>query len=354
MMKHLAVLFTCALLVYGCSRSAGEVASPPPQMPSTAPPAAPAEADQIKVLPRLSVEMQKNDRKEPEADQMIAVFVDGKEMSWSSSRGAMANRGAQVRLVVKPDPDFQFICWKQLPPSIGMKNPPRRLGREEGGMRLDTDISYVAEHTGVYPVALFNYNPDAAQVDLVADYRAFLKELQLAATPEEADTFDRGGMEYLQDNTTKCVGNGVPDIAEFALLNAILKSGWIDFSHTEGVVDSVVWKQYRKDLEIAAKTLPMAPPAVQRAVVAYEMSGNFNTRVWLTQAIKKQYGIVIWDVPFDRHADKWLVMDDHADADQDGRRNIEEWHAAVEKAGPGAPLDKVLSLFVDLALDPAR
>lgn len=96
----------------------------------------------------------------------------------------------------------------------------------------------------------------------------------------------------------------------------------------------------------------MAPLSVQRAIVVYEMSGNFATRKWLTLAIKAQYGVVIWDAPFDRWSDKWLVMDDHANADGDRYRNIEEWQAALTKAGPGVPLEKVLDLFVQMALDP--
>ena len=87
--------------------------------------------------------------------------------------------------------------------------------------------------------AVIEGRPGMGTLDLVADFEDFVAEVLPA---QDWATLDENGISYDSELNPVFTGNGMPDVAELGLLNAVLGRPELDLSSDGGVVSSFVWQ----------------------------------------------------------------------------------------------------------------
>lgn len=249
--------------------------------------------------------------------------------------------GDKVRLVATPAKDHVFDYWT-------------------GALRADLDpeapvLEFVVDEDfrDITTGALFIARPGMSELDFASDLAFFLKEIK---EPTPVEQFDKNRMHYNLNVDTSAdptaereySGNGMPDVAELYLVQAVLQSGRLGLTPHSGVASSVAWEAWTKNLALAQQDLPGHDPRVQRTFAAYMTLGDHDsTRLVRDLVWRRLVPVQIDGVKYDNEMLKWLSFDE--DADNDGSLNVDEW----KKACPDGSLDK-LPAFAAAALDRAK
>jgi len=164
-------------------------------------------------------------------------------------------------------------------------------------------------------------------MDLVTDLALMLTDLGVS---ESVYTFDRGDFEFDWDSSLIYTGNGLPDAAEFSLLERVLLDKDIEMAEEFGVSHAEVWEDYARNIEQAAADLGgLLPDYFQRVVAAYMTIGTSGMVGMITDTVDEYLGAELNWGEYGTNSSKHLAHD--ADADADGASNIEEWNNVVAR-----------------------
>lgn len=234
-----------------------------------------------------------------------------------------------ITLTATPAEGWVFDYWEG--------NLGANAGRWENPLHLELGGDRTVQ-------ARFLYRPTIATLDLVSDLAYFLVFIGETATVE---TFDRNEVEYDPDNgmSRLYVGNGMPDAAEFYLLQAILKERGLDLSARGGVVNDAVWAAWSANVTRAQTDLPGQDARIIRTVAAYMTLGDFGSAATIEDMVESHIsGASVDPANYDNSQRSFLAAGE--DADNDGATNLQEWQAA----SPGGGLAN-LAAFASAATD---
>src|SRR5262249_26448657 len=142
-------------------------------------------------------------------------------------------------------------------------------------------------------------------------------------------------------------GNGIPDAAEFSLLQAVLQNVNLDLSRDGGVVHDFAWNVWAANLAQATADLGGVSgmtDGIIRAAAAYMTLGTYGHTAFVKEACDDAFSVELDKADYDTSRQRFLA-EDH-DADADGADNVEEWDAAV-----GDDFDARVNAFQISALD---
>ena len=122
-------------------------------------------------------------------------------------------------------------------------------------------------------IAEMEHRPELAGLDLVAHLGEFLVAIGELSNEDDVWLFewDCTGLELEE-------GNGIPDAAEFALLQSVLEDTALNLFRSGGVINSFVYEDWAQNIAQAAVDLPTQTLGIQRAVAAY-MEEEFGVSV---------------------------------------------------------------------------
>ncbi len=183
-------------------------------------------------------------------------------------------------------------------------------------------------------------------LDLVSDFKTFIKDEGFAKSDEEAAVFDAGGEPCSGYHISTPKGDGLPDIAVFALAQRLLTDGSLKFGRGSGTSNKFTIMEFYNNLKVAERSLPMASPLVRRVVAIYSM--DFSYQDWIFGVVKRDYAIDLADAKFVTEGDQ--SFGGEGNPDNDWFRNGDEWKAMLTFVPPDAPLDRKLERFVELAV----
>ena len=198
--------------------------------------------------------------------------------------------------------------------------------------------------------AVMKVSPGLGTLDLVADFEDFVAEVLPA---EDWETLDENGISYDSELTPVFTGNGMPEVAELGLLNAVLKDTALDFSSRSGVVSYFTWQAWEQNLATAEAQLdgPISglsgKPYLARVVAAYLTLGDYASTAWIDVVMDAYAGSDVLDLDaYDRSKQRYLKHD--ADADNEGALNIEEWQGLTLTG----IIEDDIAAYAEVALDP--
>jgi hypothetical protein len=203
--------------------------------------------------------------------------------------------------------------------------------------------------------AEFVARPGLDTLDLVADLGAFLVAIEVNEDVEDVYNldYDRGDFEFDEYGARIFTGNGIPDAAEFALLDAVIHSVTLDLSARGGIASDFTWADYAANAAQAAADLPEQDAAVQRAVAAYMTLGDYGYRVMVRNVVRAHFTANGLPVEIDASDYKNITARYFApekDADNDGAMNLTEWsNTLANVSGTG---EEQVRAFAQSALDP--
>ena len=187
--------------------------------------------------------------------------------------------------------------------------------------------------------ALFESRAEMADLDLVGHLGNFLVYIGALENAGEVlqSSWDLGGF-------TEEDGNGVPDTAEFYLLQHILESAGLDLTENHGVHSGIVYAAWAHNMSEVRADLTQQPPEVQRTVAAY-MTLGYSTAI--RPIIKDKYGVTLEEQAYDAESARWLAAE--GDVTFDGIENRQAWAEVVNDGATGMA---ALQAFTQKAFDP--
>jgi len=183
-------------------------------------------------------------------------------------------------------------------------------------------------------VAEFVYRPEVAGLDLLAALSALLNEFGYPA--DAYLTIDRNGITPI-NGVHYFTGNGIPDAAEFLLLQTLLTQPNIDFGGTTGLIGDLLYEAWVQNIERTAVDMYQVPLPIRQACAAYMTLGDYQTVQSLNDLMSCAmygdllYGLVFNDELYDTSEQQYFLAS--RDADADGFSNLREWGEAVDSLG---------------------
>ncbi|HQL95768.1 MAG TPA: hypothetical protein PL005_13915 [Candidatus Hydrogenedentes bacterium] len=173
----------------------------------------------------------------------------------------------------------------------------------------------------------------------------------LAGAATRADflnlVYDKGEGYFSDFGRTVDAANGIPDAAEIALLEMVLKRGVMALGGRKADDCMHATRAYNENRVLARSKLPEYSPQIHRAFAALltaGASGHTCHAEWLAWKIsgrKTDFSERCWV------ADDLFQPDDNLDGDDED--NLEEWERAVEELGPDATPGELMARYVHLA-----
>ena len=244
----------------------------------------------------------------------LGVFVEGEGQIIDTQTGEPATAGARapgtsITVQAVPAEGWTFVRWRG---AVESTEATRTLSL------IDEPENLVAE---------FLKRTGAADLNLVQDLANMLTAL---GSTETVETFDRNHCAEIQeDNTWEYGPNGIPDAAEFSLLQTILKDFRLDLTRHSGVNSDLVWKAWEQNLAQAQLDLPgVTNMSILRTVAAYMTLGDYPSTHMITELIHGiEPTVTLNDENYDTNSSIFLAHDE--DADNDGISNETNWNAIV-------------------------
>lgn len=182
---------------------------------------------------------------------------------------------------------------------------------------LDEDKLAVAEFLPVVP---------GMETDLADDLVKVLEEIQYDSTKFD---YDHNGVGIV-DGEFGLAENGIPDMAEFDLLQAVLRDPRVDYAWENGVVHYFLRRTWEQNLALFSTQYPALTDHAKRVLAAYMTIGNTGSVMQCNyllgglgyQPLAPESGYVRDHVEF---------LADYGDANADGMTNLEQWEAVVEE-----------------------
>ena len=190
--------------------------------------------------------------------------------------------------------------------------------------------------------AVFIERPGLTEVDFIGDLEYFLQDI---GAEEDISTFDGNEIRYNAKVERVYVGNGIPDVAELCLVEAILNRRSLDHSFRSGVYHDFIWDIWNVNLAQAAVDLPDEDPRIHRVVAGYMTLGDYKSEGFIDKLVTIHYNSEgLNTAAYETNGQRYLYY--KADADNDGVSNYQEW----EYASPDNSIANIPE-FVDAALD---
>ena len=235
----------------------------------------------------------------------------------------------QIALVAEPAEGWVFKGWQG---QIGLS------AADDPALILD-----MSESRRV--VAQFVPEPEVSTQGLMADLARFL---EVIGETETVETFDLNEIVYDENGERVYVGNGIPDAAEFYLLQRVLESVNLSHARRSGMTHGGVCAAWTLNVAQAEADLSGAEEAIINTVAAYMTLGDFKSATLIAQLVQTQlpppYNVTLDPDAYHRSRQRRLYY--KRDADNDGYWNVDEWEAAW--TGDWA---ESLELFATQALD---
>ena len=186
---------------------------------------------------------------------------------------------------------------------------------------------------------LFESRAEIAELDLIGHLGNFLVYIGALENAGEVlqSSWDLGGF-------TEEDGNGVPDTAEFYLLQHILESAGLDLTENHGLHSGIVYAAWAHNMAEARADLPQQQLEVQRTVAAY-MTLGYSTAI--RPVIDDKYGVTLDEQTYDAESARWLAAE--GDVTFDGIENRQAWADVVNGGATGMT---ALQAFAQKAFDP--
>ena len=202
-----------------------------------------------------------------------------------------------------------------------------------------------AAESGGQPEARETADTEVCLVFEVADL------LALAGAATRADflnlAYDKGDIQFGGDRAESYVGNGIPDAAEVALLEMLLKAAAVAVRSRGAEAYSLTVEAFQENTALVREKLPEHRPGVHRALAALLTMGGWEQEQhaeWLAGRIS---GRKTSFSDSDNSVHRIYGAED--DLDNDGENNLEEWERAVEELGPDAMPGELMARYVRLA-----
>jgi hypothetical protein len=265
---------------------------------------------------------------------LLAVFV--REFALETSvmgqgsvtpSGGIYDQDTQVILTATPASGWAFLRW--LGDVHALENPVT--------VTVDATMTVIAEFIPL---------EHATGLDLVADLGDFL-----VATGDLVNAGDVLNLEFDRGGDDASTGNGLPDAAEFMLLQAILERPTFNRSHFGGVGHQTIYGYWSHNLAQAETDLPLADPAIQRAIAAYMTLGNDGHEAWAIAAADALESVTL-DASEYQSSRGTMSLGHLADADGDGAWNRLEWVSVLDYYEVTTPSMTEAAIYVEWALDP--
>ena len=266
---------------------------------------------------------------------------DGQSTSWqfakwgidapnpSSAHGGFTGkvRFNQIHLAAQPAPGWLLKRWGG--DVEGM--PPLRLS-----VRMDRDLHIVAE---------FAPCPWTGELDLLAALKALLLHTGQVATADEVFTFDRGDAHYV-DGVEQYEGDGIPDAAQFLLIEELLENPTYGF--TRGVWSVDLLTEFASQRSFISPYMSGKSEKLALASTAYLTMGGTDYLFWLRKALG-------FDINYTRYGNlAGRALQATGDTDADNFNNLQEWQWVKEKSGHLPTGPAMARAYVAAALDPAE
>jgi len=128
------------------------------------------------------------------------------------------------------------------------------------------------------------------------------------------------------------VGNGIPDKAEFLMLQKALQDRLLTHAMKAGIVHRTAWEVWEDNWMQAQADLPGADARLVRVVAAYMTLGDYDSqRAGAVLAEALTPGLTLDIEPYRTRLMRYLEA--KFDADKDGVSNLKEWEFAQEEEG---------------------
>jgi prepilin-type processing-associated H-X9-DG protein len=190
--------------------------------------------------------------------------------------------------------------------SIVVRNPPKK----KGALRTSSTTRYMKKN---WCQTRHEINP--VGLDLVRDLCRFI-----------GCDFDRNKKRYIKGGREIFVGNGLPDAAEFYLLQRVLAQPDLSFARHSGVTHEGVQKVWEENLERAKTDLAGLEDYQIRVFAAYFTVGDFDSAEWAVELLRQTDPAITIDArSYNNSRGRYLSIDN--DADNDAFSNFDEWEA---------------------------
>lgn len=155
---------------------------------------------------------------------------------------------------------------------------------------------------------------------------------------------DRGEIRF--SGGREFYGNGIPDAAEIALLEMVLKAPTYSRAPSGGS-NHFISGYFMENLALAAEKLPDFNVRVHRSLAALMTLGKPGHCAYAEHLAWRISGRKVSFDKYQNMASDWLGAEH--DLENDGQSNRDEWNAAVAESGPDATPLELLECYVRLA-----
>lgn len=242
---------------------------------------------------------------------MVVVIGEGTV----TPSGGTFGEGTLVSLSAAAAPDWIFWRW------LG---PVADENAAETTVELADDSVVTAE---------FVYRPGIDTLDFAGAFAEFLVAIGYNETLVPYDlNVDTGDTD---PDSGALTGNGIPDVAELALLEQVLRTPAAEFGYEGGISHALLWDGYEHNRVQAQTDLAGQPDCVVTTAAAYMTLGTSEHQQAMVHWLENDLGLAAGTVdPANYVNEEQSLLWPDGDADADGTSNLSEWNEAVAQA-PG-------------------
>jgi hypothetical protein len=163
--------------------------------------------------------------------------------------------------------------------------------------------------------------------------------------------FDTGEISIQEDFSFALEPNGIPDYAEFALLQRILTDPTVKFGSEGGVEYRAMWRIWNRCHEALTSQIVVTPavsPETLTAVTAMLTMGTQGHRTAAKLIIEQATGVVLDMYAIPTTAERWLGAEHSASNSTEA--NQEVWQRVAGQQLPGADPEDVVAQYANEAV----
>lgn len=195
--------------------------------------------------------------------------------------------------------------------------------------------------------AVFVERVGLTELDLMADLGTFMTTIGQIEEPADVYNLDIDYGDWYPSNGEHIfIGNDMPDAAEFALLEAVLKDVHIGFEFNNGIWHESTWNSFEKNRTQARLDLPNESSAIHNAVAGYFTLHHHDYERYMQQVLQEYFGVTI-DIE-----DYYTTVSGRLEPQKSAKNGIVS-NLEIYNAAPGTGKEK-LSIFTQNALEPRK
>ncbi len=252
-------------------------------------------------------------------------------------------------LTAQADTDWTFLYWQdQWHNTLRIANFNNMAFQKNTGGIPFPDIQLPLD-ADVILTAFFEERSELTDLNLISDLGIFLESIGELTSAQEVSNmqWDRGDLFFDEAGNPTYTENGIPDAAEFALLEHVLLHPEINLSASGGVVNEIVYENFTRnharatvDISSWSNNLnnpqpPARTAAIINVIAAYMTLGYYGATDMICHEIKElTSGIALDSSNYAIGALRYFAPDN--DCDNDGLSNIGEWHYTLDSVQPAS------------------